>query len=83
MRRVMNITGPYITETVIDVRLTVESREMLDLSQYWNLDFDGTEMPNMTDPTLLYAKVAFPTVAAAQRQFRLEREALKARRGGA
>lgn len=82
----MHVTGPYITETV----LVVECREELDLRAYWNLDFDGTELPltdpetgelvNDPDPTLLYARVAFPTLAAAQHQFRIEKAAREAER---
>jgi hypothetical protein len=70
------IYGPYITETV----LTVECREEIDLGAYWNLGFDGAELPEGEAPTLLYAKVAWPTLRAAQAQFQLQQDALALQR---
>jgi len=66
------INGPYITHPV----LTVQCREELDAGAYWNLGFDGEPLGEGEPLTLLYAKVAWPTVAAAQEQFRLGRDAL-------
>lgn len=71
----MHITGPYITKPVT---VPEHVRYVLDLDAYWNLGFDGEPL-SMDDPALLYAKVAFPTLAAARHQFRLERDALAAR----
>lgn len=70
----MMVNGPYITETV----LTVQCYEQIDLDAYWNLDFDGTVLPRGEMPTLLYAKVAWPTLAAAQQQFRMQQLAQEA-----
>ena len=67
----MMITGPYITKYVI----VVYGEDQLDTDAYWNLDFDGELLPEGAEPTLLYARIAFPTVAAAQHQFRLETDA--------
>ena len=72
----MKINGRYITETV----LTVECHEQIDLDAYWNLDFDGTVLPRGEMPTLLYDKVAWPTVVAAQEQFRFQELAREAER---
>lgn len=69
------ITGPYITETIVTVSVEVSSQEVLDLDAYWNLDFDGTPLEDGAIATLLYAKVAFTTLAAARQQFRLEQDA--------
>lgn len=71
----MMVNGPIVTETV----LIVETREELDLSAYWNLDFDGSLLGEGEPLTLLYAKVAWPTLAAAQEQFRLQEDAHRER----
>ena len=76
----VHVAGPWITETIVEVTVEVSSRDVLDVAAYWNLGFDGEPLPEGDDLTLLYAKVAFPTLAAAQAQWRLEREALDARR---
>lgn len=68
----MMITGPYITKPVV---IPEHTEHVLDPDAYWNLDFDGTLLADGEAPTLLYARVAFPTVAAAQHQFRLEQDA--------
>lgn len=73
----MMITGPEIKRTV---HVPAHDILVLDESAYWNLDFDGTELPEGADLTFLYAKVAFPTLAAAQHQFETERLALEAQR---
>jgi len=65
------ITGPYVTRYVI----VVYGEHQLDLDAYWNLGFGGELLPDGDVPTLLYARVAFPTLAAAQAQFRLEKDA--------
>jgi hypothetical protein len=71
----MMINGRYVTHSV----LTVECREELDADAYWNLDFDGQPLAEGEPLTLLYDKVAWPTVAAAQEQFRLQQDALAER----
>jgi len=70
------ITGPYITKPVV---VPEHEEQVLDLDAYWNLGFDGEPLDGGDIPTLLYARVAFPSLAAAQNQFRLERDALRAR----
>jgi hypothetical protein len=69
------ITGPYITKPVT---VPEHVEQVLDLDAYWNLGFDGEPLDD-GEPTLLYARVAFPSLAAAQSQFRLERDARRAR----
>lgn len=73
----MMITGPEIKKTV---HVPAHDIKVLDEDAYWNLDFDGTELPPGADLTLLYAKVAFPTLTAAQHQYAIERLALEQRR---
>lgn len=57
----MKIIGPYITVTMI---VPAHEEEVLDVDAYWHLDYEGR-----TDGEggFLYAKVAFPKVADAQR----------------
>jgi hypothetical protein len=69
------ITGPVVNQRVI----TVWSHDELDLSAYWNLDFDGTPLGEGQQPTLLYAKVAYPTLKAALAQFDIQQAALRER----
>jgi hypothetical protein len=72
----MMVHGPYVTKPVT---VPEHTEEVLDTSAYWNLDFDGSELAGGEPMTLLYAKVAWPTLAAAKHQFQLERDALAAR----
>jgi len=58
----------------------VPDEEVLDADAYWNLDFDGTLLPEGADLTLLYARAAWPTLQAAQQQWRTERDALEHQR---
>jgi hypothetical protein len=73
----VQITGPYITKPVT---IPEHVEDVLDAGAYWNLGFDGEPLDDGELLTLLYAKVAFPTLSAAQHQFRIEKEALEARR---
>jgi hypothetical protein len=73
----MMITGPFITKPVT---VPEHVRHVLDVDAYWNLGFDGEPLAEGAPPTLLYARVAFPTLAAARHQFQLERHALEAQR---
>lgn len=68
----MMITGPLVQKTV---HVPAHDELVLDLDAYWNLGFDGEPLAAGESLTLLYAKAAFPTVAAAQKQFGLERDA--------
>jgi hypothetical protein len=68
----MMITGPLIRKTVT---VPEHDERVLDEGAYWNLDFDGEPLAEGEPLTLLYARVAFPTLAAAQHQFRIERQA--------
>lgn len=71
------VYGPVITKPVI---VPEHIEQVLDLAAYWNLDFDGDPLAENEPATLLYAKVAYPTLAAAQDQFRLQTDAQQARR---
>jgi hypothetical protein len=75
----MMITGPYITKPVL---VPEHTEHVFDPDAYWNLDFDGTELPPGSNLTLLYARVAFPSLAAAQHQHKIERLAIGAQRSG-
>jgi hypothetical protein len=66
------VYGPTVTKPVT---VPEHVRHVLDLDAYWNLGFDGELLPGDGEPTLLYAKVAYPTVASAQAQFRLQADA--------
>jgi hypothetical protein len=77
------ISGPLI---MTDVVVPEHTERVLDLTAYWNLDFDGELLTEDDPPTLLYAKVAFPVPSAARHQFDLEqlaRQAMRARKAGA
>lgn len=62
----MKIVGPRITKDVLIPEHTVQR---LDEDAYWHLNWQGNEDP---EGGFLYAKVAFPSLADAQRQHRLE-----------
>jgi hypothetical protein len=70
----MRIEGPIVNKTV---HIPAHDIEVLDVDAYWNLDYYGDYAPN-EEPMNLYAKVAWPTVAAAQAQFRTEKLAREA-----
>ena len=67
----MMIYGPLVTECVI----VVETRRELDPGAYWNLDFDGTPLGEGEPLTLLYARVAYPTLKAARAEFAMQQDA--------
>lgn len=69
----MMIYGPIIERVCIAT--PYGWRMVFDESAYWNLDFDGVLLVEGNPATLMYAKVAYPTLASAQRQFELERQA--------
>lgn len=65
----MKVVGPYITKEVVVPEHTVK---MFDEDAYWWLNWQGE--PD-DEGTFAYAKVAFPTISAAQRQHALEAKA--------
>jgi hypothetical protein len=79
----MRIEGPIINKTV---EVPAHTIEVLDIDAYWNLDYQGNLADEGDQPMCLYAKVAWPTLADAMRQFQTERlareaEGQKARKG--
>jgi hypothetical protein len=72
----MMIYGPVVTRPVV---IPAHTEDQLDPGAYWNLDFDGTSLDEDAVPTLLYAKVAYPTLRAAQAQFDIQQAALRER----
>jgi hypothetical protein len=68
----MMIIGPYITK---DVTIPEHTIEVLDESAYWMLDWQGNWQEGL-DGDFLYAKIAFPKLVDAQRQHRLQQEAV-------
>lgn len=76
----MNISGPIVNKTVTIPEHTVE---VLDADAYWNLDYRGNLAAEGDDLMCLYAKVAWPTLLAAQQQFRMEAQAREQERSDA
>jgi hypothetical protein len=72
----MNINGPIVKKSI---HIPAHNIEVLDIDAYWNLDYQGQHALN-DEPMCLYAKAAWPTVAEAQRQFRMEAQAREAER---
>jgi hypothetical protein len=62
----VKVVGPYIRKTVVVPEHTVE---VFDEGAYWQLNWQGE--PD-EEGSVFYAKVAYPTIAAAQRQHVLE-----------
>jgi hypothetical protein len=72
----MMVYGPVIKEEVV---IPEHTELQLKLAAYWNLDFDGTPLNETSPPVLLYAKVAYPTLRAAQAEFDIQQAALRER----
>lgn len=81
----MRFTGPHNITKTIQVEVTcpdcghshVHDKVVFDNDAYWRLDHWGEQDEEGTN---FYAKVAFPTLAAAVMQHRLEAAAIKAER---